>query len=402
MRLRANLCDMTDAAPAEAPALAGVTVLDLGQYYQAPYAGLLLALAGADVVKVESLQGEPMRRPDRRASFAQAMLNSNKRGITLNLKHARGVELLLRLVERADVLIENFAPGVMDRLGVGWSTLRERNARLIYATGTGPDRDGLALDAVIQAHGGLTAITGPTEGVPYKAGGTVVDFLGGSHLYAGIVTALYARTRSGRGRLVEVALQEVLYPTLTSSLATLHYQPGSAARQGNRNSVLAPYNLFPTRDGHVMLMCTTDDHWQRLLVAMERLDLKDDPRFAKNKARMQNLAETEALVEAWTTQRTRAEVFVAAKRCGVAAASVRSLEEVMRDPHMHERGMLRSVEHPDLGTVVLPASPIRYDQQAVRQLNSSPGLGAHNAEIYGGWLAIPDSELDELRRDGVI
>jgi crotonobetainyl-CoA:carnitine CoA-transferase CaiB-like acyl-CoA transferase len=391
----------------DALALAGVTVLDLGQYYQAPYAGLLLALAGADVVKVESLQGEPMRRPDRRASFAQAMLNSNKRGITLNLKHARGVELLLRLVERADVLIENFAPGVLDRLGVGWSTLRERNARLIYATGTGfglsgPDRDGLALDAVIQAHGGLTAITGPTEGVPYKAGGTVVDFLGGSHLYAGIVTALYARTRTGRGRLVEVALQEVLYPALTSSLATLHYQSGTAARQGNRNSVLAPYNLFPTRDGHVMLMCMSDDHWQRLLVAMERLDLKDDPRFAKNKARMQNLAETEALVEAWTAPRTRAEIFATAKRCGVAAASVRSLQEVMHDPHMHERGMLRMVEHPDLGMVVLPGSPIRYDQQPVRQLNTSPGLGADNAEIYGGWLGIPDSELDELRRDGVI
>ncbi|HMI91811.1 MAG TPA: CoA transferase, partial [Polyangiales bacterium] len=161
---------MSDDTSADSSPLAGVTVLDLGQYYQAPYAGMLLALAGADVVKIEGVQGEPMRRPDGRASFAQAMLNSNKRGISLNLKHARGVELFLRLCERADVVIENFAPGVMDRLGVGWTTLRERNAKLIYATGTGfglsgPDRDGLALDAVIQAHGGLTAITGPAEGV---------------------------------------------------------------------------------------------------------------------------------------------------------------------------------------------------------------------------------------------
>jgi CoA:oxalate CoA-transferase len=398
---------MSDDHSADSSALAGVTVLDLGQYYQAPYAGMLLALAGADVVKIEGVKGEPMRRPDGRASFAQAMLNSNKRGITLNLKDARGVELFLRLCERADVVIENFAPAVMDRLGVGWSTLRARNPRLIYATGTGfglsgPDRDGLALDAVIQAHGGLTAITGPAEGVPYKAGGTVVDFLGGSHLYAGIVTALYARTRTGRGRLVEVALQEVLYPTLTSSLATLHYQGPAAVRLGNRNSVLAPYNLFSTRDGHVMIMCTTDEHWQRLLVAMERQDLKDDPRFAKNKARMQNLAETEALVESWTAAHTRAEVFAAAKRCGVAAASVRSLEEVMHDPHMHARGMLRTLEHPDLGEVILQASPIRYDEQPVPQLNPSPGLGAHNAEIYGGWLGVSDSELDGLRRDGVI
>jgi len=385
----------------------GITVLDLGQYYQAPYAGLLLALAGADVVKIEALQGEPMRRPDKRASFAQAMLNSNKRGITLNLKHARGTDLFLQLAERADVVIENFAPGVMDRLGVGFEVLQRRNAKLVYATGTGfglsgPDRDGLALDAVIQAHGGLTAITGPADGAPFKAGGTVVDFLGGTHLYAGIATALFARTRTGRGRLVEVALQEVLYPTLTSSLATLHYQGSAAVRQGNRNSVLAPYNLFPTRDGHVMLMCTTDEHWRRLLSAMEREDLVDDPRFAKNKARMQHLAETEAVVEAWTLAHSRAEVFAAAKRTGVAAASVRSLEEVMHDAHMHARGMLTQVRHPDLGSIVLPTSPIRYDQQRPAPLVPSPGLGAHNAEVYGGWLGLSAAALDELRAQGVI
>ncbi len=385
----------------------GLTVLDLGQYYQAPYAGLLLALAGADVVKIEALQGEPMRRPDKRASFAQAVLNSNKRGITLNLKHARGPELFLRLAERADVVIENFAPGVMDRLGVGYEVLQRRNPKLVYATGTGfglsgPDRDGLALDAVIQAHGGLTAMTGPVEGTPFKAGGTVVDFLGGTHLYAGIATALFARTRTGRGRLVEVALQEVLYPALTSGLATLHYQGANAVRQGNRNSVLAPYNLFTTRDGHVMLMCTTDEHWRRLLSAMEREELADDPRFAKNKARMQHLAETEAVVEAWTLAHTRAEVFAAAKRVGVAAASVRSLEEVMNDEHMHARGMLMRVDHPDLGNVVLPTSPIRYDQRVPAPLAPSPGLGAHNAEVYEGWLGLSPTELDELHAQGVI
>jgi crotonobetainyl-CoA:carnitine CoA-transferase CaiB-like acyl-CoA transferase len=391
----------------QTPPLEGVTVLDLGQYYQAPYAGLLLALAGADVVKVEAVKGEPMRRPDGRASFAQAMLGSNKRGITLNLKHARGVELFLRLAERADVVIENFARGVMDRLGVGWEVLRQRNPKLIYATGTGfglsgPDRDGLALDAVIQAHSGLTAITGPAEGPPFKSGGTVVDFLAGTHLYGGIVTALFARTRSGRGGLVEVALQEALYPTLTSSLATLHYQGPDAVRTGNRSSVLAPYNLFAARDGYIMLMCTSDDQWLRLLTAMGREELKDDPRFARNKARMQNLAQTEALVATWTEQHTRAEVFAAAKHSGIAAAAVRSLQEVMHDEHMHARGMLRTIEHPDLGTVVLPASPIRYDEQTAPPLVTSPGLGAHNREIYGGWLDLSAAELEALRSEGVI
>jgi CoA:oxalate CoA-transferase len=386
---------------------AGITVLDLGQYYQAPYAALLLALAGADVVKVEAVAGEPMRRPDGRASFAQAMLSSNKRGITLNLKHPRGVELFHGLAARADVVIENFARGVMDRLGVGWHALREQSPRLIYATGTGfglsgPDRDGLALDAVIQAHGGLTAITGPVEGPPYKAGGTVVDFLGGSHLYGGIVTALFARERSGRGRLVEVALQEALYPTLASSLATLHYQGAAALRQGNRNSILAPYSQFATRDGHVMIMCMSDEHWRRLATAIGRAELADDPRFAKNKARMQNLAETEAAVEAWTQAHTRGEVFETAKRIGVPAAAVRPLSEVMNDAHMHERGMLCTIDHPDLGKVVLPTSPLRYDEARPRPLIPSPGLGAHNAEIYGSWLGLGAPELQALRADGVI
>jgi crotonobetainyl-CoA:carnitine CoA-transferase CaiB-like acyl-CoA transferase len=285
--------------------------------------------------------------------------------------------------------------------------LQARNPGLVYATGTGfglsgPDRDGLALDAVIQAHGGLTAMTGPVDGAPYKAGGTVVDFLGGTHLYAGIATALFARTRTGRGRLVEVALQEALYPVLTSGLATLHYQGAQAVRQGNRSSVLAPYNLFPTRDGHVMLMCTTDDQWRRLLSAMERTELSEDARFAKNKARMQNLAETEALVEAWTLSCTRAEVFDAAKRSGVAAASVRSLEEVMHDPHMHARGMLALVEHPDLGRIVLPTSPIRYDHEVPPAPAPSPRLAAHNAEVYSAWLGLSETELEQLSTEGVI
>lgn len=387
---------------------ASLRVLDLGQYYQGPYAAMLLALAGADVVKIEGIEGEPMRRRmDGKTSFGQAMLNSNKRGVTLNLKDPRGVELFLRLADCADVVVENFAAGAMDRLGVGWKVLSPRNPRLVYATGTGfglsgPDRDGLALDPVIQAHAGVAAVTGPREGPPFKTGAAVADFLGGTHLYGGIVTALYERQRTGRGRLVEVALQEALYPALATSLTTLHYSGPDAVRQGNRHSALAPYNLFATRDGHIALLCTTDEQWRRLLAAMERDDLADDARFAKNKARMQNLAETEALVEGWTRGRTRADVFAAAKRCGVAAAAVRTLPEVMDDAHMHGRAMLRTIDHPELGQIVVPASPIRYDETPAPPLVPSPRLGEHNDEIYGGWLGLSAAELEELRRARVI
>lgn len=205
--------------------LAGITVLDFGQIYQGPYCTMLMAKAGADVIKIEPPSGEPLRRrapPGKTGTFAMAVLNANKRSITLNLKTARGKSFLMELVRRADVLLENFSPGTMDDLGVGYAVLAEINPRLIYATGTGfgisgPDRDALAMDFTVQAASGMMSITGTADGPPMKAGPTVVDFSGGIHLYAGIMTALYQRTITGRGQLVEVAMQEAVYPTMATS-----------------------------------------------------------------------------------------------------------------------------------------------------------------------------------------
>ena len=232
-------------------------MIDFGQIFQGPYASLLLAKAGAFVIKIEPPHGEPGRRraePGKSATLPFAMLNQNKHAVTLNLKHERGRELLFEMVERADVLLENFSPGTMDDLGVGWSRLHEINPRLIYATGTGfgisgPDRDNLAMDMTIQAASGIMSVTGFPDGPPVKAGPTLVDFMGGIHLYAGIVTALYDRDRSGVGRLVEVAMQETVYPTLAASY-DYYYRTGEIPpRTGNRQSGLnsAPYNVFRDR-----------------------------------------------------------------------------------------------------------------------------------------------------------
>ena len=206
--------------------LAGVRVLDLGQVYQGPYAGFLLAQAGADVVKVEPPRGEPLRRRTANGgppSFPLAFLNTNKRSLSCDLKTEEGRELLRRLAAAADVLIENFGPGVMDRLGVGWKTLREVNPRLIYASGTayglsGPDSERLGMDITVQAWSGAMSVTGEVGGGPLKSGPAFIDFLGGTHLYGGIVSALYERASTGAGRLVEVAMQEAAYPTLLSQL----------------------------------------------------------------------------------------------------------------------------------------------------------------------------------------
>jgi CoA:oxalate CoA-transferase len=253
-----------------------------------------MAKAGADVIKIEPPQGEPLRRrapPGKSTTFPIAMLNSNKRAITLNLKHERGRALLFRMVERGDVLLENFAPGVMDRLGVGWEVLHRINPRLVYASGsgyclTGPDRDNLAMDLTIQAVSGLIAATGFPDGPPVKAGPAVVDFISGIHLYAATPTALFERERTGRGRLVEVAMQEAAYATLTSQLQA-YFETGQAPpRTGNASHGRVPLNVYPTNDGYVAVNIAVKEHWHNLLRAMGRKDLHDDPRFADNAARV--------------------------------------------------------------------------------------------------------------------
>ncbi|MGO8920979.1 MAG: CaiB/BaiF CoA transferase family protein [Stellaceae bacterium] len=393
--------------------LAGITVVDLGQVYQGPYATLLMAKAGAEIIKVEPLAGEPLRHRiavGRGASFPFAMLNSNKRAVTLNLKSERGRVLLVEMVKRADVLLENFAPGVLDRLGVGWSTLSAVNPRLIYASGSGfglsgPDRDSLAMDLTVQAVSGVMSITGFPDGPPVKAGAAFVDFLSGIHLYAGVMTALVERARTGKGRLVEVAMEETVYPTLASNLGFLYNSEGEVPpRTGNRHGglAIAPYNVYPARDGHVAIICVVENHWQNLLAAMGREDLKSDPRFADNARRVEHLAETDAIVQRWTETLGRDEIFAITRRHRIPSAPVRDLREVMNDPHMHERGMLERISHPELGDIVVPTSPLRFHGADRVETTPSPRLGQHNDEVYGGWLGLSAEEIARLKREGVI
>ena len=306
--------------------LAGITVLDFGQIYQGPYATLLMAKGGANVIKIEPPGGEPLRRRvlatgKGDTTLPIAMLNANKRAITLNLKTERGRDLLCRMAARADVLLENFSPGTMDGLGVGYDVLRKVNPRLVYATGTGfgitgPDRDNLAMDFTIQAASGIMSVTGAADGPPMKAGPTLVDFMGGIHLYAAVITALYQRDHTGEGQLVEVAMQEAVYSSLAASYDYHHRTGNIPPRAGNRQAGLssAPYNTFATTDGWVAIHVVTEGHWTNLLKAMGREDLNDDPRFRTNTDRTAHMAETEAVVTAWASTLPKMEVVAAAKR----------------------------------------------------------------------------------------
>jgi CoA:oxalate CoA-transferase len=401
-----------DAHPTENRPLAGITVLDFGQIFQGPYCTLLLAKAGANVIKIEPLTGEPLRRravTGQSTTLPVAMLNANKRAITLNLKHERGRALLFEMVKRADVLLENFAPGVMDKLGVGWSVLNRINPALVYATGTGygitgPDRDNLAMDLTIQAVSGIMSVTGFPDSPPLKAGPTLVDYMGGIHLYGGIMTALFERTRTGKGRLVEVAMQEAVYCSMASSME-YYYRTGEIPpRTGNHQSALssAPYNVYETNDGHVAINVVTDGHWRNLCAAMGREELKDDPRFVTTRLRADNMAETDAVVSAWTRTLGKMEVFAITSKYRVPCAPVRNVAEVMHDPHMHGRGMLEWIDHPELGRIVVPTTPLRIHGTDKVPTVPSPLVGQHNQEIYGDWLGLSDAEIAKLKRQEVI
>lgn len=392
--------------------LAGVTVIDLSHVYNGPYATFLMALAGATVIKVEPFDGEHLRsRGDMGgAALPFAMLNSNKQPVTLNLKTEQGRELLREMVARADILVENFAPGVTDRLGIGPEALHKINPRLIYGSSSGygksgPYRDFPAMDLVMQAMCGVINSTGYPDQPPVKSGAAICDFMAGIHLYGAIMTALYERERTGKGRVVEVSMQDATYASLASNLGMLHARGAEApARTGNRHGGLgiSPYNVYRTKDGYVVLNAPGDHHFRAILDVMGRSDLKDDPRFMTRGSRVVNFAAVDELIEGWTQTQPKADVAQRMLAAKVPCAPVRDLDEVMHDENMHARGSLQWIDHPELGRVVLPHSPLIFEGTERRPIEPSRPLGASNHDVFGTWLGHSDAELAAFAQDGVI
>lgn len=398
-------------AQADLP-LKSLTVVDLGQIYNGSYATFLMAMAGARVIKIEPKGGEHLRR---RASVGGAalpfaMLNSNKQSVTLNLKSERGRELLRQMVRRTDVLLENFAPGTMDRLGLGWDKLQEENPRLVYASGSGyglsgPYRDYPAMDLTVQAMAGVMSVTGFADRPPVKAGPAICDFFGGVHLYGGVMTALVERSLTNRGRLVEVSMQEAVYASLSSNLGLfMGNEPLTPMRTGNRHGGLAeaPYNVYPTKDGYIAILCVGETHWKSLLTAMQRDDLVNDERFVNLKARVANIDAVDALVGEFAARHTKEALFQLLMQHRVSSAPVRDLQDVIHDPHMLARRAIEWIDHPDLGKVPLPNSPIRYGGSEPLEIVPSRQLGQDNEAVYGDWLGLAKEDIDQLRADGVV
>ncbi len=388
--------------------LAGIKVLDLTQIYQGPYAAFLFAMAGAEVIKVEPISGERLRGAGgAKTPLSFAMLNSNKKSITLNLRDEEGKKLLRSLVKGADVLLENYAPGVMDRLGVGWEELKQINPRLVYGSGTGyglsgPDMNLLAMDHTIQAASGLMSATGDSDSPPSRSGGAPSDIMGGIHMYAGVLAALQGRTATGHGTRVEVSMLEAMYFTLASEFSILHETGKTPPRNSARSpSNVCPYGRYPCKDGWIVIICVAEAHWHSVLEVVDRSEQKNNPDFRNSMSRKKREHLVDAMINAWTVERTRDEAYEALRASRVPVAPIKTLDEVRTDPHLHERGMLQYKTHDLMGEVILPTSPIRFSDYDSPELEFFPEVGADNEEVYGA-LNLSVEEIASLKSSGVI
>ncbi|MFW2829256.1 CaiB/BaiF CoA transferase family protein [Sphingomonas sp. ID0503] len=387
----------------------GLVVINLTQIYNGPYATYLMALAGATIIKVEPPGGEPLRRRAvvGGAGLPFAMLNGCKQSIMLDLKSAEGKEALKALAAEADVLVENFAPGAMDRLGLGSATLQAANPKLIYASSSGYGRDGPyanypAMDLTIQAMSGAIQITGFPDQPPVKAGPAIADFFAGIHLYGAIATALYERERTGVARRLEVSMQDAIYASMSSNFG-MHWFTGGKAeltRTGNRHGGLAecPYNVYPTTDGHIALICVGDLHWQALCRVMGRDDLAQHERYQTLKLRVSHMDEVDEIIGAWSAGFDTETIFALLMSAKIPCAPVRGLEEVMEDRNMHARGTLARIQHPEYGEIVVQRSPMRYEGVEDVPLEPSHGLGADTQAVLRSRTSLDEAVLDAIAR----
>jgi crotonobetainyl-CoA:carnitine CoA-transferase CaiB-like acyl-CoA transferase len=391
--------------------LEGMLVLDMGQIYQGPYCGLLLGFMGARVLKIESPEGDIVRRRKRDVEpYPLVMLNSNKESVILDLKHHDGTALFRRLAAKADVVVENFAAGVMDRLGLGWEVLRQDNPRLVYASGTGfglsgPYRDLPAMDLTIQAMSGIMNATGYADRPPVKAGPAVCDFLGGVHLFSGVLGALLQRERTGQGQFVEVAMLDAAVLALASALgAFMDGDRSVPPRTGNRHPALAmaPYNVYETKDGHVAIFTASERHWHSVAKVLGREDLLSNPDYATTPGRAAKGDEIDAMVTAWTRQRAKDEVLAILTEAHVPCAPVRTTGEVVSDPHLNARGLWAEIDHPRRGKTRVPNSPIRlHGADPGTVARRAPLLGEDTDRVLAEVLGLTPDELAKLRAAGV-
>src|SRR6185295_3213625 len=391
------------------PSLDGITVLDLTRVLSGPYCAMLLGDMGARVIKVE----QPGKGDDTRAwgppflggeSAYFLSINRNKESVTLDFKHPEGRAILEQLIAKSDVLVENFRPGTLAKMGFDYESLAPKHPRLVYASvsgfgQTGPRRKEPGYDAVIQAEGGLMSITGAADGPPYRLGVAIADIVSGMFAAYGVVTALFARERTGRGQMVDVAMLDAVAALLTYQAGNYFASGTAPKRLGNRHPSIVPYETFDAADGEFVLAVGNEDLWRRFC---EVADLDLGERFATNRQRVTQYDAVRPLIAAALRRHPRQYWIERLTAAGVPCGSVRDLQEVFDDPQLAAREMIAALEHPAAGPVKLLGIPVKLSETPGAVRTPPPRLGEHTDAVLQSDLGFDAGAIARLRAAGVI
>ena len=397
--------------PDNSRALDGLTVLDLSRVLSGPYCTMMLADMGARVIKVERPgKGDDTRGwgpPFQNGESAYFLsINRNKESVTLNLKHPEGRRVLDALIARADVLVENFRPGTLERMGLGYADLAQQRPDLVYCSvsgfgQTGPRRREPGYDAVMQGEGGLMSITGPADGPGYRLGIAIVDIVAGMFSAYGVAVALLARERTGRGQLVDVGMLDAAAALLTYQ-AGIHFTTGEApGRLGNRHPSITPYETLEAADGELVVAVGNDQLWRTFCGVIGTEELTDDPRFRTNKDRVAARDALRPLLVERMRTRPAEEWLEQLRAAGIPCGAVRDLAQVFTDPQLIERAMVVALDHPVAGAIRQLGVPIKMSGTPGAVRTPPPALGQHTAAVLGE-LGYGDEEIAGLRADGAI
>jgi formyl-CoA transferase/CoA:oxalate CoA-transferase len=391
--------------------LQGFTVLDFTRVLSGPYCTMQLADMGARVIKIE----QPGKGDDTRAwgppfvhgeSAYFLSINRNKESLTLDLKNPRAIQVLERLLATADVVVENFRPGTMSRLGLGYEQLSERFPRLVYCSisgfgQTGPRRSEPGYDAVVQAEGGLMSITGAADGQPYRLGVAISDIVSGMFAAQGVAFALLARERTGRGQCVDIGMLDATAALLTYQ-AGIYFATGTTpGRMGNRHPTIVPYETFEAADGDFVVAVGNDEQWRRFCGVLKLDALAADDRFTTNRLRLANYDTLRPILGDMLRARTRAEWVGELKKAGVPCGSVRDVAEVLQDPQLDARGMIQQVEHAVAGALRVTGVPIKLSDTPGAVRTPPPVLGQHTESILSADAGLTPEEIEGLRASRV-
>jgi formyl-CoA transferase len=392
--------------------LEGLRVLDLTRVLSGPYCTMLLGDLGAEVIKVERPgEGDDTRafappfQGDQAAYFLS--INRNKKSITLDMKQARAKDLLWRLVAVSDILVENFRPGAMDRLGFGYAAVSARRPSMIYCSISGfgdfgPQKDRPGYDVIVQGEAGLMDLTGPRDGPPHKVGTSVADLVSGLTASQGILAALHAARTTGRGQKIAVSMYDAVAALLTFNAGIYFATGNTPRRRGNEHPSIVPYETFEASDGWINLGVANDDLWRRFCKAADAGALVDDPRFAKAPDRVRNRDTLIPLIKEIIRKRTRDEWLAALDAAGVPCGAIRTVGEVCDGALLAERAMIAEMPHASAGTVKAIKNAVHYGDTPLDRYVAPPRLGEHTREVLGTLLGCTAAEIDALERDGVV